>query len=306
MRTNILSKIALCVLSVAFCFLAITCGKENEAKPAPKVDKIGKDGAPMVLIQAGDFQMGTDPSEIPTLVLQYEQYGIKSSWCETPQHTVYDYETPRHTVYVDAFYMDIYEVTNAQYKKFMDATGHSTPTFWSDTRYNIPNQPVVVVLWQDAVAYSEWAGKRLPTEAEWEKAARGGLVGKKYPWGDSEPDGTQCNFADRNIDVEWSGKSVDDGYEYPAPVGSYRANGYGLYDMAGNVWEWCADWYDHEYYVNSPRRNPKGADSANGRVLRGGSYYDGASGLRAADRGHYDPGYADSVSGFRCVVVSQD
>ena len=147
MRTNTLSKIALCVLSVAFCFSAIAVEKGNVAEPAPKVDKIGKDGAPMVLIPAGEFQMGTDPSEIPALVQQYKQHGAKASWFED--------ETPRHTVYVDAFYMDIYEVTNAQYKKFMDTTGHSAPKYWDNSNLNAPNQPMVGASWHDAVAYAK-------------------------------------------------------------------------------------------------------------------------------------------------------
>jgi len=133
MRTNILSKIALCVLSVAFCFSVIAVEKGDVAKPAPKVDKIGKDGAPMVLIPAGEFQMGTDPSEIPALVQhlvqQYKLYDAKASWFKD--------QMPRHTVYVDAFYMDIYEVTNAQYKKFMDATGHRAPKYWDDSNFNV-------------------------------------------------------------------------------------------------------------------------------------------------------------------------
>ncbi len=301
MRTNILSKIAFCILSVVLCFSVIAVEKGDVAKPAPKVDKIGKDGAPMVLIPAGEFQMGTDPSEIPALVQKYKQYGAKASWFED--------ETSRHTVYVDAFYMDIYEVTNAQYKKFTDVTGHGyrAPPFWSDSNFNAPNQPVVGVGWDDASAYAGWTGKRLPTEAEWEKAARGGMVGKKHPWGDGELDGTQCNFADKNTNFRWSDNSVNDGYEYPAPVGSYRANGYGLYDMAGNVSEWCADWYDKEYYVNSPRRNPKGADSGKLRVLRGGSWLAyGAYFLRVASRSFNYPAYTGHNHGFRCVVAAQD
>jgi len=213
----------------------------------------------MVLIPAGDFQMGSDDGNN-------------------------DDEKPVHTVYLDAFYMDIYEVTNAQYKKFMDSAKRRAPRYWGVIDFNAPNQPVVGVSWHDAVAYAKWAGKRLPTEAEWEKAARGRLEDKKHPWGDSEPDGTQCNSAS----------------EFPAPVGSYRANGYGLYDMVGNALEWCADWYDEEYYAKSPRRNPKGANSGDYRVLRGGSRLLNACRLR------YDPIDTDYSHGFRCGASRSD
>jgi iron(II)-dependent oxidoreductase len=296
MRTNILNKIAFCVLSVAFCSLAIACEKGDEVKPAPKADKIGKDGAPMVLIPAGEFQMGTDPSEIPALTQRYEQFGVVTLYFEN--------ETPRRIVYVDDFYMDIYEVTNAQYKKFMDATGHFAPMCWDDSRYNAPSQPVIGVFWYEVVAYAKWAGKRIPTESEWEKAARGGMVGKQYPWGDSEPDGTQCNFADKNIDVVRADKSANDGYGYPAPVGSYLPNGYGLYDMAGNAWEWCTDEYNEEYYVTSPIWNQQGTDSGNFLALRGGSWRHNALTLRVAYsfRSYLDPSFTMLTNGFRCVA----
>ena len=238
---------------------------------------IGQDGAPMALIPAGEFQMGDHFNE-----------GDND-------------ERPVHTVYLGAFYMDIYEVTNAQYQKFMSATGHAAPFFWSDSRFNAPQQPVVAVSWYDAVAYAEWAGKRLPTEAEWEKAARGGLIGKPYPWGDEAPVAGGVYRA--NYDP---GNDAADGYAYTAPVGSFPPNGYGLYDMAGNVWEWCADWYDENYYTNSPHSNPLGPNSGNfGVVLRGGSW-GGTTAfyLRVANRGYHHPTYPNYYVGFRCV--SQD
>jgi len=255
---------------------------EEPYEPPDEPDDMitGKDGARIALIPAGEFQMGDHFNE-----------GERN-------------ELPVHTVYVDAFYMDIHEVTHAQYQKFMEATGHSAPAYWSDPDFNAPEQPVVGVSWHDAVAYAEWAGKRLPTEAEWEKAARGGLSVKRFPWGDSDPDGTQCNFADMNTDYDWSDDSVDDGYEYTAPVDSYLPNGYGLYDMAGNVWEWCADWYDSGYYANSPNDNPLGPDSGTYRVLRGESWRSNPHGLRAAHRIPGNPTLSYYNAGFRCV--SQD
>ena len=231
---------------------------------------IGQDGAPMALIPAGEFQMGDNFNE-----------GINN-------------EHPVHTVYLDAFYMDIYEVTNAQYQKFMNATGHAAPRYWNNSRYNAPEHPVVGVSWDDAVAYAEWAGKRLPTEAEWEKAARGGLSGKRYPWGD-EISHDDANYSRTGGKDVWSNAS---------PVGSFAPNGYGLYDMAGNVWERCDDWYDGSYYENSPLNNPLGPAYANYRVLRGGSWRNPPYYLRAAYRNSNFLWYATTNIGFRCV--SQD
>ena len=300
MARRMLAMILLSILVVIFC----ECGKDKEkgqAKATPgEVDKArtitGKDGAPMVLIPAGEFQMGTDVAEIPELVQWAKKYmsGTNASWFER--------ETPRHSVYLDAFYMDVYEVTNAQYKRFMDATGHSAPYYSKDIRFNAPNQPVVGVTWHDASAYAQWAGKRLPTEAEWEKAARGELVGRKFPWGDTDPDGTQCNFADKNANHDWSDKNADDGYVYAAPVGSYPRTGYGLYDMAGNAREWCADRYDSSYYADSPYRNPQGPASGSERVVRGGGRLNRPDPLRVAYRSHDNPAnrYYFHI-GFRCA-----
>ncbi len=224
----------------------------------------------MVLIPAGEFQMGSND---------------------------YDDEKPVHTVYLDAFYMDVYEVTNAQYKKFMRATGHPAPSYWNDANYNAPDQPVVGVTWYDAAAYCQWAGKRLPTEAEWEKAARGGLVGKKYPWGDAI-DSSQANY-NRNV-----GR--------PTPVDKYPPNGYGLYDMSGNVWEWCMDAYDSGFYGKGPKNNPVAGgiisfvnnsftNVKNLRVCRGGSWYNNPRFVRVANRDNYDPTGTYPYIGFRCA-----
>ena len=249
---------------------------------------IGRDGAPMVLIPAGEFEMGDSKND-------------PEDWMK--------HSRPVHTVYVDAFYMDVYEVTNAQYKKFMDATGHSAPRFWNDARFNQPEHPVVGVNWYDSGAYAQWAGKRLPTEAEWEKAARGGLVGKRYPWGDEAPDAGGTYRA--NYDP---GNDAADGYAFTAPVGSFPPNGYGLYDMAGNVWEWCMDEWDSGFYARSPRENPVAGglisfvnnnftNVTTNRVIRGGGWDDYPYGLRVADRLSYSPDYSDYWLGFRCATV---
>ncbi|MBC8231218.1 PEGA domain-containing protein [bacterium] len=217
----------------------------------------------MVLIPAGEFSMGSNDGD--------------------------DHENPVHTVYLDAFYMDKHEVTVGQYKKFLQATGHKAPN-WSDVSQVSPtdNHPIIYVSWNDAQAYCKWPGKRLPTEAEWEKAARGGLVGKKYPWGDSI-DSSKANY-------NWNVDST-------TPVGKYPPNGYGLYDMAGNVREWCSDLYDKNYYSSSPRNNPPGAASGSSRVVRGGSRLSTNSPLRAAYRYYYGPKHMHHGLGFRSCVA---
>ncbi len=183
---------------------------------------------------------------------------------------------------VSSFAIDKYEVTNAQYRKFMRATGHREPKYWDDSDYNQSNQPVVGVSWNDAVAYAKWAGKRLPTEKEWEWAARGGLRGKDYPWGDDESLARDyANHGGTGGKDKWDKTS--------APVGSLKPNGYGLHDIAGNVWEWCNDWYDSD-------RDRK--------VLRGGSCFDSIYFLRLADRVNYNPLDRSVTYGFRCVSGS--
>jgi len=182
---------------------------------------------------------------------------------------------------IPAFYMDKYEVTNAQYRKFVQATGHREPSYWNDPKFNQSNQPVVGVSWHDATAYAKWAGKRLPREAEWEWAARGGLKGKEYSWGDDQS--LARDYANRE------GIGGKDRWEYCAPVGSFKPNRYGLYDMAGNAFEWCQNWYDSRQKY---------------RVSRGGSWYANAYRLRVANRFSYGPADRYSNFGFRCVSGS--
>ena len=241
---------------------------------------VGKDGAEMVLIPAGEFQMGNND---------------------------HSNEKPEHAVYVDAFYMDVHEVTVGQYKQFVRATRHRLLDLGISKYSPTDQHPVVFVSWDDAMAYAKWTGKRLPTEAEWEYAARGGLEGQKYPWGNAPPDGTRCNFWDEGI---------HDGYTYTAPVRSYPPNGYGLYDMAGNVWEWCFDAFnafDENSHANSPSRNPIAGiiikDEENNRITinelrvgRGGSWRCTAAGMRVTERGNGSHTTAILTNkGFRCV-----
>ena len=281
------------------CARAVTQGGQEvprdvqlETQGTPQQDAhtstiIGKDGEEMVLIPAGDFQMGSNDSNAD------------------------DDEKPVHTVYVDAFYIDKYEVTNAQFKAFVDANPQwrkdkisykyhngNYLSHWNGNSYpsGKGNHPVVYVSWYAAMVYAQWAGKRLPTEAEWEKAARGGLVGKKYPWG-NEIDTSQANYR-RDV-----GNTT--------PVGTYAPNGYGLYDMGGNVWEWCIDAADAGFYARSPRRNPvaggwsgknfPAVQTKSLRVLRGGCWLNTAQFLRVAGRYRNSPASTYSTFGFRCA-----
>jgi formylglycine-generating enzyme required for sulfatase activity len=199
-------------------------------------------------------------------------------------------ERPVHPVYVSAFYMDRYEVTNEQYKGFIDATGNRAPPYWSNDEYpsGQAKHPVVRISREDMIAYCRWISKRLPTEAEWEKAARGKNEGYDYPF----PFLNSLSCGQANI----SGCIGN-----TKPVGSYPANDYGLYDMAGNVWEAVKDWYDESYYSNSVLNNPQGPSSGTLRVKRGGSWRDPGPSARCANRNHMLASDRLQALGFRCA-----
>lgn len=238
-------------------------------------------------------------------------------------------EKPVHDVTVKSFWMDAHEVTVAEFAKFVATTKYQTEADrfgWSEV-FDIksgrwekvpaanwqhpegpesaadPDEPVCQVSWNDALVYAQWAGKRLPTEAEWEFAARGGLSGKPYPWGDRlRPEGKpvanwwQGTFPERN--------TAEDGYLRRAPVGRFPANGFGLFDMVGNVWEWCADWYAEDAYSRGPIAEPSGPGEGRERVIRGGSWMcseNYCSNYRVSARSHATPESGMNNLGFRCV-----
>jgi serine/threonine-protein kinase len=278
--------------------------------------KVSKtDGMILVYVPAGNFIMGSD------------------------EDSPYDIGFPQHTVYLDAFWIDSTEVTNTMFAKFVAATKYKTgaeitgsgsvmdsetpgprniqmngadwlhPRGPSSDITNMQDYPVVQIDWIDAKSYCEWAGRRLPSEAEWEKAARG-TDGRIYPWGNQPPTGELANIAGMDLVslVGWADPNLDDGYKFTAPVGNYPegVSSYGAFDMAGNVWEAVADYYDRDYYAISPARNPTGPSSGGGHVLRGGSWMMDAFGVRTAFRAGIEKvpesrgGGFDGL-GFRCA-----
>jgi serine/threonine-protein kinase len=259
----------------------------------------------MVHVPAGAFWMGSSSAEIADAVAACVAAGGSGDLCRRS----FSAEVPRHEITLDAFWIDRTEVTNAQYRKCVEAGICEEPATcdWGTPTYNDSakaDHPVVCVTWNQARTYCQWAGKRLPTEAEWEKAARGtdGLV---FPWGDTF-DGRLVNFCDLNCESERRNEDWDDGHASTAPVGSYAEgqSPYGAWDMAGNVWEWVSDWYDGYYYAGSPASNPPGPDTGTEKVARGGSWYGLWSYARAATRRGHQPSDRGSIFGTRCVTAS--
>ena len=222
----------------------------------------------MVVIPGGEFRMGSDNGAMN--------------------------ERPAHRVFVAGFAIARHAVTNRLYSQFIDDTKRDAPPTWDDEMFNHPDQPVTSVSWFDATAYCIWlaarTGKayRLPTEAEWERAARGGVEGRLYTWGDSPPE-DQPHY--RRL---W--------LTGPEVVGRRPPNDFGLYDVSENVHEWCADWYDEHYYEHSPSRNPRGPATGTRRSSRGGSWRHQIKITRVAARSSIPPEYKYSDYGFRCAM----
>lgn len=298
-----------------------------------------KDGSEMIVIPATQFVRGTNEShpDLPDKPLgdkPLRPYEVLLTRADAAwRHAD---ERPQRTVSLSSFAIDKYEVTNAQYRRFLDdvaANGDEryrhpdqpsdkdhTPRYWrqynpllahANYRRIVPfhqytfsddDKPVVGVDWFDAYAYAKWAGKRLPTEAEWELAARG-TDGRRWPWGNDWQWGL-CNTGGekKGLDVSATGREKD-GYIYAAPVGSYPAGNspFGCADMAGNVSEWCADWYQNDYYQRAPQHDPPGPATGDARVIRGGSSQRAANSVRCAKRAFYEPEFRNFTLGFRCA-----
>jgi formylglycine-generating enzyme len=214
-----------------------------------------------------------------------------------------DCERPVRRVWIDEFLLGACQVTNAEYERFMKSTGLTAPPFWHNAAFNQPDQPVVAVSWHEANRYCEWLrsstsrGLRLPTEAEWERAARGGQESALYPWGDASPQSI-AGYAER-CGAYWASG--------PEPVGRGEVNAFGLYNMCDNVHEWCSDWFAHDYYAVSPERNPQGPESGTRRVSRGGSWRHHVKISRCAARSSIPPDFQYADYGFRvaCDVEGQ-
>ncbi len=216
---------------------------------------------------------------------------IPEGWFWMGSDSGQDNERPVHRVWVDAFFLAAHQVTNSEYSKFLAATGGAAPPFWLDPNFNQPEQPVVGVSWYDAVSYCDWLSKefgnrfRLPTEAEWERASRGGVDNTLYPWGDAAPQSLP------DYDKHWE--------KGPEPVGRSAPNPYGLFEICENLHEWCGDWYQADYYAYSPERNPIGPEQGTRRASRGGSWRHHVKVTRCAARSSIPPEFHYADYGFR-------
>jgi formylglycine-generating enzyme required for sulfatase activity len=241
--------------------------RQRLARNNGKMASVQNQDQSMAVVPAGEFTMGSSMGDAD--------------------------EQPEHRVYVDVFLMDKHQVSVGQYARFLDATALDAPPDWTTmNRLQHQSRPVANVDWTEADAYCTWVGKRLPTEAEWEKAARG-TDGRTYPWGNEHPTKFLANVSKEH----WNSHSA------LTPVGTYEEgkSPYGIYDMAGNVWQWVSDWYGSDYYKTGPSRNPAGPRTGTHKVIRGGSWGSNPDGLRSSDRETHLPSFRGSGTGFRCA-----
>src|SRR6476619_6676363 len=282
MRTIGSGIVAILLVSVFLLGASEPMGTQGGAKP----DGATADTAPMILIAEGDFTMGTDD--------------VGSGWQQGNPN-----EHAEHIVTWKSYYIDQFEVTIARYAKFIQATNHGTPPSWDEDAVTFAgDRPVVGVNWEDANAYCKWAGERLPTEAEWEKAARG-TDKRRFPWGDMQPFVDIANY-NRGPWVSYPitlspVKSGTEGMSIRHGLKEGGKSPYGLYHMAGNASEWVADWYDREYYGKTTKDNPRGPAEGEKKVLRGGSWGDSPKNIRVTARFSADPEFRDTSVGFRCA-----
>lgn len=280
--TTITVAVALLVVLCLMCVQAMANHESSKQPPLwtplDEAERLATIEVPegMALVPAGWSLMGSDPNK---------------------DHAAGPQEQPQHRVYLDAFQIDRYEVSNVDYLRFILATGTDWPPFWREQPFpeKMARHPVINVNWHEADAYCRWAGRRLPTEAEWEKAARG-VDGRIFPWGDEPAGWIKSNIAH-------SGSKR--GFKYPplANVNRYDkgVSPYGVYQMAGNVSEWVADWFDPEYYRRGDNENPKGPKSGDIKVFRGGSWNEDPEVARSAGRNAGAPDHRSYLTGFRCA-----
>jgi eukaryotic-like serine/threonine-protein kinase len=249
------------------------------------------DGVEIIYVPEGEFLMGSNYDD----------------------NQAQDNEFPQHTVSLDSFWIDQTEITNKKYALCIrdgncelpsEMNSYTREVYFTSPQFE--NYPVIYVSWFQSSQYCSWAGRRLPTEAEWEFAARGS-DGRIYPWGTGTLAGTYLNFADINAPFSYAYGGINDGYADTSPVGNYPqgASPYGVLDMSGNVWEWLGDWYDESYYSVSLENNPVGPTNGGERVLRGGSWSDSSRDVKVTRRLSFSPSTTHFAIGFRCAMSAE-
>lgn len=280
--------------------VTFTLSPTNTISPSPsmtftptiinKVITNPRDNAIIIKIPASEFVMGSDPETDPYF------WGA---------------EGPSHHVFLDSYWIYKHEVTNKMYAECVAEEQCPKPVYdSSETRKeyfgnpDYDDYPVINVTWIGAQSYCVWAGGKLPTEAQWEKAARGDQDQRLFPWGDTPATDTQANFCDKECPIDPRDKDKYDGYRDTAPIGSYPdgVSFYGLMDTAGNVWEWVYDYFNPGYYQVSPEKNPLGPDSSRHRVIRGGGWNNPSAGVRIVQRTGLNPSLTETTVGFRCMI----